>query len=172
MVPDYLPSPKWWHLKKMNRILNTCTNRKITGEGDIFISSIISIRKWKKTSHRCSHSSLWVFHAGDPWSYRGNAASRLLKWYSWYIHPLPTWTLTELFSSWSSKRNKWECKQISGGEMVIPPARRVMISWSSSMHLYSYATYICFSPCSLLQWRDSTLHTLMTIHRVSMSFLK
>lgn len=69
MVPDYLPLPKWQHLKKMNRILNTCTNRKITGKGDIFISSIISIRKWKKTSHRWSHSSLWVFHAGDPCSW-------------------------------------------------------------------------------------------------------
>lgn len=106
----------------------------------------------------------------SPWSYRGNAASRLLKWYSLYTHPLPKWTLPELFSSWSSNRNQWECKQISRGETVIPPARRVMISWSSSMHLYSYATYICFSPCSLQQWRDSTLHTLMTIYGVSLSF--
>lgn len=41
-------------------------------------------------------------------------------------------------------------------------------SWSSSMHLYSYAMYICFSPCSSLQWTDSTLHTK---YWVSMSFL-
>lgn len=79
-----------------------------------------------------------------------------------------TWNLPELFSSWSSKRNQWECKLISRRGMVIPQTGRVilMIKQHASLLLRN----VPFSPCSLLQWTDITLHTLTTTDMVSLSF--